>query len=133
MIGDQLGNWKIIKKLNRGGMADVYLAEEVDKAGKEAARAAIKILRLSDEDASGISDRFQREIDVLRTLKHDHIVRLYDSGEWSGRPYLVMEYVDGLSLDQVLQQRGKLHWEEVVAIGLMVASALRYEIGRAHV
>jgi serine/threonine protein kinase len=126
MIGEQFGNWKIVKKINRGGMADVYLAEEINSAEETPSRAAIKILRLDEEDAPGVSERFSREIDVLRTLKHDNIVRLYESGEYLGRPYLVMEYVDGLSLDQVLEQRGKLHWEEVINIGQMVASALRY-------
>jgi serine/threonine protein kinase len=126
MIGEQLGNWKIIKKINRGGMADIFLAQEVNSSTDEPARAAIKILRFEDDDSPGLSERFQREIEVLRTLKHDNIVRLYDSGEYGGRPYLVMEYVDGLSLDQVLEQRRKLHWEEVVAIAQMVAGALRY-------
>lgn len=57
-------------------------------------------------------------------MKHEHIVSLYESGEFRGRPYLIMEYVDGLSLDKVIEQRGKLTWEEVVVIGQMVASAL---------
>ena len=126
MIGEQLGKWTVVKKLSRGGMADVFLAEESNPAGGKLGKAAVKILRLPDDDDGRLLDRFQREIDVLRTLEHDHIVRLYDSGIHDGRPYLVMEYVDGLSLDQVLEQRGKLNWEEVVAIGQMVASALRY-------
>lgn len=126
MIGEIIGKWKIIKKLNQGGMADIYLAEDVTAAQGDSARVAVKILRLNEDEVPGISSRFQREIEVLRSLKHDNIVRLYESGDYAGRPYLVMEFVDGLSLDQVLQQRGKLHWEEVVTIGQMVAGALRY-------
>src|SRR5689334_19626043 len=126
MIGEQLGRWTVVKKLSRGGMADVYLGEASDASGPEREKAAIKILRLPEDHQDRLLDRFRREIDVLRTLKHDHIVRLFEDGLYEGRPYLVMEYVDGLSLDQVLEQRGKLNWEEVVTIGQMIASALRY-------
>src|SRR3954467_2114254 len=120
MIGEQIGKWTVVKKLSRGGMADVYLAE-AEASGEKPEKAAIKILRLPEEDQERLLDRFQREIDVLRTLKHDNIVRLYENGVHEGRPYLVIEYVDGLSLDQVLEQRGKLNWEEVVTIGQMIA------------
>jgi len=126
MIGEQIGKWTVVKKLSRGGMADVYLAEESNPEREKPAKAAIKIMRIPEETQELLLDRFRREVDVLRTLKHDNIVRLYENGIHDGRPYLVMEYVDGLSLDRVLEQRGKLNWEEVVAIGQMVAGALRY-------
>jgi tRNA A-37 threonylcarbamoyl transferase component Bud32 len=126
MIGEQLGKWTVVKKLSRGGMADVYLAEESNPAGGKLGKAAVKILRLPEDDDGRLLDRFRREIDILRNLQHENIVSLYESGVHEGQPYLVMEYVDGLPLDQVLEQRGRLNWEEVVAIGQMVASALRY-------
>jgi len=126
MIGEQIGKWTITRKISQGGMADVFLAEAESSNGKPD-KAAIKILRIVDnENADRHLDRFHREADILRSLKHDNIVRLYESGEFRGLPYLIMEYVDGLSLDRVLEQRGKLSWEEVVIIGQMVASALRF-------
>ncbi|MFT3880254.1 MAG: serine/threonine-protein kinase [Gemmatales bacterium] len=126
MIGEQIGKWTITRKISQGGMADVFLAEAPSNNGKPD-KAAIKILRIQDtENADRHLERFHREVDILRSLKHDNIVRLYESGEFRGLPYLVMEFVDGLSLDRVLEQRGKLSWEEVVVIGQMVASALRY-------
>ncbi|MFO0814628.1 MAG: serine/threonine-protein kinase [Gemmatales bacterium] len=127
MIGEQIGKWTITRKISQGGMADVYLAEAESQFNGKPSRAAIKLLRLADLDnCETLLDRFHREADILRALKHDHIVQLYESGEFQGRPYLIMEYVDGLSLDRVLEQRGKLAWEEVVVIGQMVASALRF-------
>lgn len=126
MIGEQIGKWTITRKISQGGMADVFLAEAGSLNGKPH-QAAIKILRLDDAENTDRSlDRFHREADILRALKHDNIVQLYESGDFRGRPYLIMEYVDGLSLDRVLEQRGKLTWEEVVVIGQMVASALRF-------
>lgn len=126
MIGEQIGKWTITRKISQGGMADVFLAE-AGSQGNGSVKAAIKILRLDDaEHTDRLLDRFHREADILRALKHDNIVQLYESGDFQGRPYLIMEYVDGLSLDKVLEQRGKLTWEEVVVIGQMVASALRF-------
>lgn len=126
MIGEQIGKWTITRKISQGGMADVFLAEAPSNNGMPE-KAAIKILRMQDtENADRHLERFHREADILRSLKHDNIVRLYESGEFRGLPFLVMEYVDGLSLDRVLEQRGKLTWEEVVVIGQMVASALRF-------
>lgn len=129
MIGEQIGKWTITRKISQGGMADVFLAEadSINGTNGKPDKAAIKILRVVDnENADRYLDRFHREADILRSLKHDNIVRLYESGEFRGLPYLIMEYVDGLSLDRVLEQRGKLTWEEVVIIGQMVASALRF-------
>ncbi|HMP15971.1 MAG TPA: serine/threonine-protein kinase, partial [Gemmatales bacterium] len=127
MIGEQIGKWTITRKISQGGMADVYLAESETSFPGKPDRAAIKLLRLEDlENSETLLERFHREADILRSLKHDHIVQLFESGEFQGRPYLIMEYVDGLSLDKVLEQRGKLTWEEVVVIGQMVASALKY-------
>lgn len=127
MIGEQIGPWTITRKISQGGMADVYLAEAKDPMRGAPGKAAIKLLRMDDlENCDRVLDRFHREADILRALKHENIVELYESGEFRGRPYLIMEYVDGLSLDRVLEQRGKLNWEEVVVIGQMVASALRF-------
>lgn len=127
MIGEQIGKWTITRKISQGGMADVFLAEsDTDTHGKSD-KAAIKLLRIDDyEHSETLLERFYREADILRALKHEHIVSLYESGEFRGRPYLIMEYVDGLSLDKVIEQRGKLTWEEVVVIGQMVASALKF-------
>lgn len=127
MIGETIGKWTITRKISQGGMADVYLAQASGMFQGKPEQAAIKLLRVEDLDANDkVLDRFHREADILRALKHDNIVQLFESGEFRGRPYLIMEFVDGLSLDRVLEQRGKLTWEEVVVIGQMVASALKF-------
>lgn len=127
MIGEQIGKWTIVRKISQGGMADVYLAEGPASNKGKPEQAAIKLLRVEElESNDSLFDRFHREADILRALKHENIVQLFESGEFRGRPYLIMEFVDGLSLDRVLEQRGKLTWEEVVVIGQMVASALKF-------
>lgn len=127
LIGEQIGKWTITRKISQGGMADVFLAESSAHSNGKPDRSAIKLLRIDDlEQSETLMERFHREADILRALKHEHIVELYESGEFRGRPYLIMEYVDGLSLDKVIEQRGKLTWEEVVVIGQMVASALKF-------
>jgi eukaryotic-like serine/threonine-protein kinase len=126
MIGQRLGNWRIDKELGRGGMGCVFLVhEELD--GQPAARqAALKVLSAELANDSGFLSRFQREIDALRQLDHPNIVCFYDSGTQDGRYFYVMEYVDGRNFEQLVLERGRLPWEEVLDLALQVAPALKH-------
>jgi Tol biopolymer transport system component len=98
--GRHFGTWRVIEEIGRGGMATVYLAERAD--GQFRMRAALKILRygIYGED---VLRRFERERQILADLDHPNIVRLLDGGvAEDGRPYLVMDYVDGLPLTEYL-------------------------------
>ncbi len=97
--GREFGRYRLVRELGRGGMAVVYYG--LDPDGKP---VAIKILSRRLIRDPQFTARFQREIQATRALRHPHIVQVYDSGEHKGIPYLVMEYVGGGTLNQVLDQ-----------------------------
>src|SRR5580700_2904680 len=109
MIDDHLGKWLISKELGQGGMGRVYLAQE-EVTGR---RAAIKVLSSQLAQEAGFLTRFQREIETLSQLSHPNIVRFYEAGFENGVYFYAMEYVDGESLEVVLEQRNRLPWREV--------------------
>src|SRR4051794_5716107 len=110
MIGERLGNWVLFKELGRGGMGCVYLAQE-ELTGRQ---AALKVLAPELAQEAGFLYRFEREIDILRTLDHPHIVHLYQSGCENGHYFYAMEFVDGPSLEKVLAEQTRLPWQEVL-------------------
>ena len=101
--GDRLGAWTLSAELGHGGMGRVYLAERSD--GHYRQRAAIKLLLgWSTPDALA---QLARERQILASLNHPHIARLIDGGTTPrGRPYLVMEYVDGQRIDRYCDEQG---------------------------
>ncbi|WP_343622494.1 serine/threonine-protein kinase [Roseateles puraquae] len=101
--GDRLGAWTLSEELGHGGMGRVYLAERSD--GHYRQRAAIKLLLgWSTPDALA---QLARERQILASLNHPHIARLIDGGTTPrGRPYLVMEYVDGERIDRYCDAQG---------------------------
>lgn len=122
MIGDRLGKWVIFKELGRGGMGRVYLAQE-ELTGMQ---AAIKVLAAELAQEIGFLHRFQREIETLSKLDHPNIVRFIEAGFEDGHYFYAMEYVEGLTLDQILDEQHRLLWADVLSIALQVAPALRH-------
>lgn len=99
---EQIGSYKIIRCLAAGGMGNVFLAERND--GQFSRKVAIKILK-RELSAKYHIDRFIAEREILSGLEHPNIARLYDGGVTDdGRPYLLMEYVDGLPIHQYFSQ-----------------------------
>jgi serine/threonine-protein kinase len=115
------GRYRIERELGRGGMADVYLAEDV----RHGRHVALKVLRPELAATLG-AERFLREIRMAAGLTHPHIVPLYDSGEADGMLYYVMPHIDGESLRQRLDREKQLPVDEAVDIARQVASALEY-------
>ncbi len=97
------------RELGRGGMATVYLAEDV----RHRRRVAVKVLRPELAATLG-SDRFFHEIDVAARLQHPHILPLLDSGEAGGFCFYVMPYVAGESLRERVARTGELPVEQTV-------------------
>ncbi len=133
MIGTRLGNWVIDKELGRGGMGRVYLAHEESPDGPTGRRAAVKLLAAELAQDPGFFYRFQRETEILSQLDHAAIVRFYESGAHNGVPYYVMEYVEGQNFEEILRERGRLSWKEVLDLGLQVAPALKHAHDRGIV
>lgn len=119
MISDR---YMIVTSLGEGGMADVYLA--IDTILNR--EVAIKILRgeLSSDPVTLL--RFQREANAASKLNHPNVVDVYDVGESEGRHYIVMEYVRGRTLKQLISQRGALDKKEAVDIMLQLTSAVQH-------
>ena len=113
--------YRIERELGQGGMATVYLAEDV----RHHRRVAIKVLRPELAAVIG-AERFVREIQTIAALQHPHILGLIDSGEVQGTAYYVMPYVEGESLRDRLSREKQLAINESVRIATEVASALDY-------
>jgi eukaryotic-like serine/threonine-protein kinase len=113
------GRFKIIKVLGRGGMGDIFLAEDNKSQGKVAIKS-ISIDLLRDRYARA---RFQREARAISLLNHPNICAIYEIARENEREYIVMEYVDGLTLDQ-LQKMKTLTPGHIVDIALQVVDGM---------
>src|SRR3989442_1099540 len=117
------GRYAIERELGSGGMATVYVADDL----KYHRTVAVKVLRPELASVLG-PDRFLREVEIAAKLNHPHILALYDSGEADGLLFYVMPYVKGESLRHKLERERELPIEEALRITGQVASAL----GHAH-
>ncbi len=113
--------YRLERELGRGGMATVYLAEDL----KHHRKVAIKVLRPELAAVIG-AERFVREIRTVAGLQHPHILGLIDSGEVQGTAYYVMPFVEGESLRDRLVREKQLPIPDAVRIASEVASALDY-------
>lgn len=130
MAGQRIGQYKVLRELGRGGMGVVYLAERAD--GEFRKQVAIKLIAPTADEQ--IKQRFRRERQILADLEHPNIARLLDGGTLNGQPFVVMEFVAGQSLREVLQQRGALPLEEINLIVQQVCAGLAeaHELGIVH-
>src|SRR5678815_4954483 len=119
------GRYRVERELGAGGMATVYLADDL----RHSRRVAIKVLRPELAAALG-AERFLREITTTASLRHPHIVPLYDSGEGDGIVYYVMPFIEGESLRDRLRREKQLPLGEALRITREVADALSYAHGR---
>jgi eukaryotic-like serine/threonine-protein kinase len=121
--------FRVERRLGRGGMATVYLAydEDLDR------RVAVKVLESLAGDGDG-RRRFLREARLAAGLAHPNVVTVFDSGEHDGAPYIVMEYVEGGNLGELIARRGRLPAGEVVALGRQACAGLQHahESGLVH-
>lgn len=112
--------YRIIDTLGEGGMANVYLAEDIILQRK----VAVKILRLDLQNESQTQARFQREALATSELSHPNIVSVLDVGTDHGLPYMVMEYVDGPDLKDYIRENSPLDLREVIQIMDQILSAV---------
>ena len=121
-LGEALADrYTIESEIGRGGMATVFLAEDL----RHERKVAIKVLHPALAASLG-TDRFLREIKIAARLEHPHILALIDSGEADGLPYYVMPYVEGESLHERLEREGTLPVEQALEIIIEVADGLAY-------
>jgi eukaryotic-like serine/threonine-protein kinase len=116
------GRYRVLRRLGRGGMADVYLAED-EELGR---RVAIKILNDRHAADDQFVERFRREATNAAGLSHPNIVAIYDRGEAEGTYYIAMEYLEGSTLKEIVTERGPLPVDEAIGFARDLLEALRF-------
>src|SRR5450755_838505 len=117
--GTKLGPYEIVAPLGAGGMGEVYQARDT----RLERTVAIKILPAQLSEDASRRQRFEREAKVISNLNHPHICTLYDIGRQDGMDFIVMEYIEGISLAERLA-KGPLPTAEVLEYGIQLSSAL---------
>jgi serine/threonine-protein kinase len=131
LVGQQLGPFIIDKEIGAGAMGAVYRGRFTKTGQVVAIKVMAPGLGTTNDNAEA---RFKREATILKQLNHPNIVRLFAAGKTQGTRYFAMEYIDGESLDRVMARRDRMTWEEVVAFGQQLCSALQHahELGVIH-
>jgi serine/threonine protein kinase len=122
--------YRIAEVIDAGGMATVYRAEAV-RLGRD---VAVKVIHPHLADNAAFVQRFAREAKALARLNHPNVVQIFDQGEWDGRPYIAMEYVDGESLKSLLGTRAKFTVSEALGVAVQVSQGLAqaHRLGLIH-
>jgi serine/threonine-protein kinase len=130
MIGQQLGSFRIDAKIGAGAMGVVYRATHL-KTGRP---AAVKLITSEGASRGNATERFEREAEILQQFKHPNIVRFLAVGRSRGTSYFAMEFVEGQTLDDLLERQEFLPWREVVDLAIQLCDALQYahERGIVH-
>jgi eukaryotic-like serine/threonine-protein kinase len=114
--------YSILSRIGSGGMADVYCAQDLQLGRK----VALKLLYRRFAEDEEFVERFKREASAAAGLQHPNVVGVYDRGEWDGTYYIAMEYLEGRSLKQVLQEEGPLASERAIDIVVQILRAARF-------
>ena len=114
------GRYEILATLGRGGMGAVYRVRD----GELGEEIALKTLRKESVADEAVIERFKSEIRLARKITHRNVVRTHDLGEFEGGYFLTMELVEGITVRELIDTRGKLGVESVLAIGTQLADAL---------
>ena len=121
MIGEILGNrYEIEEKIGEGGMSIVYKA----RCNKLNRYVAVKVLKKEMSDNEDIVNKFKREATAIAALSDNNIVNILDVGSQDDINYIVMEYVKGKTLKELIKQFGKLNYETAITIAIQIAKAL---------
>ena len=121
------GRYRVMKPLGGGGMKLVYLAEDLRLAARPCALAEMVDTFTSPETQKQAVAAFQREADMLAQLSNEHIPRVFDRFSDQNHHYLVMEYIEGITLEQKINENaGKLPEGEVIDVALQVLDTLEY-------
>lgn len=121
-IGTEIDSFLVEYEVGRGGMGIVYLCYD----SRAERPVALKILHSFYSAESELTKRFEREAKIVSTLEHPNIAKLYQYGKWKGRPYLVMEWIEGVTLKSLLLERGRLDLAHATKLVHQISDALAY-------
>jgi serine/threonine-protein kinase len=116
------GRYRVLHRLGSGGMAEVYCAQDLQLGRK----VALKILYRRFAEDGEFVERFRREASSAAGLQHQHVVAVYDRGEYDGTYYIAMEYLEGRSLKTIIQQEAPLDPDRAVDLTIQVLRAARF-------
>jgi tRNA A-37 threonylcarbamoyl transferase component Bud32 len=122
LVGQNIGPFAIEKELGSGAMGTVYRARYT----KNGRAVAIKVIAAGLGDNERVQQRFEREAEILKQLRHPNIVRLLATGKYHRSPFYAMEFIEGESLDAVLQRKGRFAWNDVITLGKQICAALQH-------
>ncbi|MGZ3356188.1 MAG: serine/threonine protein kinase, partial [Isosphaeraceae bacterium] len=122
LIGEKLGSFRLEEILGSGAMGVVFRATQ-ETTGRP---SAVKIVHGELAQKGKVFERFEREAEILKQFRHPNIVRWLAWGRFKGTSYFAMEYVEGVTLECLLQDRGELPWREVVDLTIQLCDALQY-------
>ncbi|RKI87526.1 serine/threonine protein kinase [Parablautia intestinalis] len=114
------GRYEILKKIGIGGMSDVYKVKDL----KLNRLGAVKILKQEFSINADFVSKFRTEAQVAAGIMHSNIIDVYDAGEEGGFYYIVMELVEGLTLKNYIERKGRLYVKEAVSIAVQVSMGL---------
>ena len=114
--------YRITAHLGSGGMAEVYCATDM-QLGRN---VALKVLHERFAEDEQFVERFKREASSAAGLAHQHVVAIYDRGEWDGTSYIAMEYVAGRTLKQIIVEEGPLAPQRAVDLTVQILRAARF-------
>ncbi|MBP0974504.1 MAG: serine/threonine protein kinase, partial [Oscillospiraceae bacterium] len=122
-IGKKLdGRYEITERIGEGGMADVYRATDV----VDNKTVAVKILKKEFAENEEFLRRFRNESKAIAVLSHPNIVKIYDVGFSERIQFIVMEYIDGITLNEYMEQQGQLGWKDAAHFILQILRALQH-------
>lgn len=130
-IGQMLDNrYKITELIGVGGMADVYRGSDI----VDNKTVAIKILKTEFADNEEFLSRFRNESKAIALLSHPNIVKIYDVGFSENLQYIIMEYIDGITLKDYIEEKHALNWKDAVHFMIQILRALQHahEKGIVH-
>lgn len=129
-IGKKLdGRYELIELIGVGGMADIYRAKDIE----EDRIVAVKILKTEFAGSDEFLRRFRNESKAIALLSHPNIVKIYDVGFTEKVQFIVMEYVDGITLTDYIEQQGLLKWRDAVHFTIQILRALQHAHDRGIV
>ncbi|MBN8527145.1 MAG: serine/threonine protein kinase [Planctomycetes bacterium] len=122
LMKKQIGGYRLVKRIGEGGMGEVYLAEQLSMHRT----VALKILHQKWADDEEFRKRFLLEARAAGKLSHPNIIQVFDVGKYQGLYYFSMEYIDGVTVDDLIRHEGPMGLEKVIDITMQVCEALSY-------